>query len=83
MKGDRTDVGFWVPACVQHGYTFDSTLVSNKFRIPTATGKHVYEAIQEFLDNPNSAPVYFDEGKWPANTGCSGEHQKAPFIDLE
>ena len=46
MKGDRSDVGFWVPACVQHGYTFDSTLVSNKFRIPTTTGKHVYEAIQ-------------------------------------
>ena len=46
MKKNRTDVGFWVPACVQHGYTFDSTLVSNKYRIPTTTGKHVYEAIQ-------------------------------------
>ena len=42
MKGDRADVGIWGPACVQHGYSFDSTLVSDKYKVPTTVGKHLY-----------------------------------------
>ena len=45
MKADRKDVGVWGPACVQHGYSFDGTLVSSKYKVPTTTGKRLFEAI--------------------------------------
>ena len=28
-KGNRKDVGLWSPACVQHGFTFTSSFVSD------------------------------------------------------
>ena len=72
MMKNRTDVGIWSPVCVQHGFIYYPSFVSDKYRIPTTTGKHAYEAVQEFVDNPNKAPVYMDKDKWPANTGCDG-----------
>ena len=44
-KGDRKDVGIWAPSCVQHGFSFDASLVTDMYRIPTGTGQHLYEAI--------------------------------------
>lgn len=42
VKGDRKDVGIWGPACVQHGYSFDGTLVNSKYKVPTTTGKRLF-----------------------------------------
>ena len=49
IKKDRKDVGIWGPACVQHGYSFDETLVNSQYKVPTITGKRLFEAIQMFL----------------------------------
>ena len=45
IKKDRKDVGIWGPACVQHGYSFDETLVNSQYKVPTITGKRLFEAI--------------------------------------
>ena len=49
MKGNRKDVGVWGPACAQHGYSFDNTITNSNYKVPTTTGKKLYEAIDMFL----------------------------------
>jgi len=60
MKGNRKDVGVWGPACAQHGYSFDNTITNSNYKVPTTTGKKLYEAIDMFLQNPNDPPFLLD-----------------------
>lgn len=69
MRGNRTDIGFWSPSCVQHGYSDESSYNNQSYKV---NGMTLAAAVQEFLDNPNSAKVYVDTKSWPANVGCSG-----------
>ena len=76
IKNGRRDVGLWAPACAQHGFTDTDSFTDTNFRVPSGSGPMVYEAIQEFLDNPEEAPWYIDEQPWPSNSGCSGLSSK-------
>lgn len=69
LKNGRKNVGAWSPACVQHGYSDVRTFTDPRFKVK---GKMVYEALGEFLQNPDSAPWLVDEQPWPSNKGCSG-----------
>jgi len=60
MRGDRKDVGLWAPSCIQHGFTDTSSFTDTKYRVPSGNGPRAFEAIQQFLDNPNQAPWYLD-----------------------
>lgn len=53
IKGERKDVGAWVPSCVQHGFTDMNSFTDPRFRIPSANGPMVSLAIAEFLANPS------------------------------
>lgn len=46
LKRQRKDVGLWSPACSQHCFTGTKTFTDPNFKVPTGTGKMVYEAIQ-------------------------------------
>lgn len=46
MKGNRNDIGFWAPACVQHGFSDESSFKDPNYKVPTNTGKMLYEAIE-------------------------------------
>jgi hypothetical protein len=67
LKGNRSDVGAWVPSCVQHGFTDMDSFTDVRFRIPSADGPVVSLAIAEFLANPNEAKMYVDLVPWPYN----------------
>jgi len=58
MKGNRTDVGLWAPACVQHGFSDAISFTDNHYKV---RGISLAETVQTFLDNPNSAPWMQDE----------------------
>ena len=72
IKGNRTNVGAWVPSCVQHGFTDMDSFTDPRFKIPSAGGPMIYEAIREFLSNPEQPKMYIDQVPWPYNTACSG-----------
>lgn len=73
MKNDRTNVGAWGPACVQHGYISYSSLTSSSFRIPSDTGLTLNDVIGIFLKNPEQTPWLIEDLTWPNNKGCSGQ----------
>jgi len=60
MRNGRKDVGLWSPACAQHGFSEFHSLNDTNFRVPSGTGKMLYEAINEFLADPDNAPWYMD-----------------------
>lgn len=33
MKGNRTDVGIWAPACAQHGYTDAISFNDDRYKV--------------------------------------------------
>ena len=61
-----------MPSCVQHCFTFSGSFTDPSFRVPSGSGPMVFEAIEEFLENPNEAKMYVDQVPWPYNTGCNG-----------
>lgn len=65
-------MGVWGPACAQHGFTDQKSFNDPRYRVPSGSGPMAYEAIQQFLDNPDNAPWHLDEVSWPYNSGCSG-----------
>lgn len=69
MKGNRSDIGLWSPACVQHGFSDERSFTDEHFKVK---GVGLAEAVQRFLDNPTEAPWLVDEDPWPSNSGCSG-----------
>ena len=61
------------PACVQHGFTDESSFTSGDYRVPSGIGMKIDEVIKQFLENPEKAPWLLDEGEWPTvNKGCNG-----------
>ena len=73
IKQDKSNIGVWGPACVQHGFTVYDSFTSDKFRVPSGIGLRLFEAIEKFLEDPNNAPWALDEGMWPtSNEGCNG-----------
>ena len=46
IKGNRTNVGVWAPACVQHGFTDMSSFADARYKVPSGSGKMVFEAIR-------------------------------------
>jgi hypothetical protein len=80
MKGQRKDVGAWGPSCVQHGYVSYPSLTSENFKIPTATGLTLNDAIGMFLNDPLSSPWLIEDLVWPANRGCSGLNGNANHL---
>ena len=46
LKRDRKDVGIWAPACAQHGFIDDDTFTDPNFKVPSGTGKMLYEVVQ-------------------------------------
>ena len=49
IKGERSDVGAWGPACVQHGFIAYRSYKSEDYEVPAETGTQLYAAIQHFL----------------------------------
>jgi hypothetical protein len=77
IKGSRSDVGFWAPSCVQHGFTDSSSFTDARFAIPSANGPTIAQAIAEFLKDPYNAKVYLDQVPWPYNTACNGINKQS------
>ena len=73
LKGTRKDVGVWGPSCAQHGFTDQPSFTDPRYRVPSGTGPMAFEAIQQFLDDPDNAPWHLDQVPWPQNSGCSGQ----------
>lgn len=73
LKNNRKDVGVWGPSCAQHGFSCGDALNDTNYRVPSGTGKLLYEVINDFLEDPDNAPWYLDEEQWPANEGCKGK----------
>lgn len=46
IKGNRTDVGTWSPSCVQHGFSAGSSFTDSRYKVPSGSGKMVFEAIE-------------------------------------
>lgn len=74
MKGNRSDIGLWAPACVQHGFSDEISFTDEHYKVK---GVSLAEAVQYFINNPNSAPWLQDENPWPSNSGCSGLSAKS------
>ena len=73
IREDKKERGIWGPACIQHGFSDESSFTSAKYEVPTGKGLKIYEAVGKFLANPEEAPWLLDEGQWPSsNTGCNG-----------
>ena len=70
MRGNRTDIGVWAPACSGHIFTSDK-FANSDFSVPE-DGLTVAEAIDQFMLNPEKAPWLVDEDAWPCNRRCSG-----------
>ena len=73
-----TNIGFWSPACVQHGFIEAAAgFMSTAYRIPTTTGISMSDAIYQFMNNVSakSANRHIDSVSWPLNTGCSSHSQ--------
>ena len=80
IRGNRTDVGVWAPACVQHGFLVYPSLSSKDFRVPTCAGLSLEAAIERFLHNPTDANWNLDRVPWPWNTGCNGKNAQVPIF---
>ena len=72
LKNGRKSVGFWSPACVQHGFSDDPSFTDNRYQVPGLNGIKLYEAISEFVRDPENAKSYIDSVEWPNNKGCNG-----------
>ena len=70
LRGDRTDIGIWAPACVQHVYL--PYPFANDPSIKSGSSPSLNQIIDDFLDDPQDAPVYITEDPWLADLGCSG-----------
>jgi hypothetical protein len=42
LKNNRTNVGLWSPACVQHGFTDEPSFTKDIYHIPSPQGIMVY-----------------------------------------
>ena len=46
------NVGYWAPACVQHGFTYiNEAFTGNSYRVPSGTGLTISESIARFMQN--------------------------------
>ena len=79
----KKNIGVWAPACVQHGFSLTKSYNSNQYRVPSKTGKKLYEGIASFLEDPNDAPKYMDSVYWPHNEGCSDLESFAEEMEEE
>lgn len=52
IRINRTDVGMWGPACVQHGFIQYPSFNDPNFKVPSNTGITLEKAIVEFMANP-------------------------------
>ena len=71
------NVGFWTPACVQHGFTHLSSWNNDHYRIPTGTGLTISDAVFNFINNvgDKNGNKHTDSQSWPNNKGCSSYEQ--------
>jgi hypothetical protein len=79
MRGNRTDVGGWGPACVQHGFMPYGSLTNNSYMVPARTGRTLDDVIGMFLEDPSSTPWLIESVSWPGNSGCSGSTSGSIF----
>lgn len=56
----KPNTGAWSPSCVQHGFTFIPSVRDSHYKVPGLVGTTLYDAIEEFLANPENPPVYID-----------------------
>ena len=74
-------VGFWAPACVQHGFLKNSISFSgDSYRVPGVTGVTLSDAIGRFMANVSdkSGNRHVDKVIWPDNRGCSSNDNTLP-----
>ena len=71
-----TNVGFWSPSCVQHGFTVNSWN-NDHYRIPSKTGITISDAVWNFINNVSNKTgnSHIDPQSWPHNQGCSANDQ--------
>jgi hypothetical protein len=60
IKGNRTDIGIWGPACVQHGFDNAPSFTSSNYKVPTNTGLTASQAISEIMKDPYNAKWHLD-----------------------
>lgn len=77
MRSNKTGSGVfaaWGPACIQHGFSAESSLNSNRFRIPSGTGETLSSVLTTFIRDTNNTPWLLENIIWPNNQGCSGKN---------
>jgi hypothetical protein len=52
MKSNRSDVGLWAPACVQHGFSDSPAFTSHNYLVK---GVKLADAVQQFINDPTHA----------------------------
>lgn len=77
-----SNVGFWSPACVQHGFSETTQcFIGNTYKVPAENGVTLSEAIGRYMKNVSdkSANTFIDKVAWPENKGCSEYRQAGQF----
>ena len=77
------NVGFWSPACVQHGFSETTqSFIGSTYKVPNESGVTLSEGIGRYLKNigDKSGNSFIDKVAWPNNKGCSEYREQGELL---